>query len=69
MLQCSVLMGMQTKAHFTWRAQPIWVETHLEWYLGQQMVPRFANGPTNGPVSVKPFDPFQGPNVICTCSN
>jgi hypothetical protein len=56
---------MLTKAHFTWRAQHIWVETHLEWYLGQQMGPYFANGH----VSVKPFDPFQGPNVICTCSN
>jgi hypothetical protein len=56
-----VLTIVGTKEHFTFGAQPIWVETYLAGYMGQQMGPYFANGPTVGPLSVKSFDPFQGP--------
>jgi hypothetical protein len=38
---------------------PIWVETHLTGYLGQQLGPSIANGSTIGPPNVKPYDsPF-----------
>jgi hypothetical protein len=47
-----------SKGHFTFGAQPIWAETHLAGYLGQQMGTCFTNGLTIGPLSVKPFDPF-----------
>jgi hypothetical protein len=38
--------------------------THLAGFLGQQMGPCFANGPTIGPLNIKPFDPFQG-HLLC----
>jgi hypothetical protein len=47
--------------HFTFGAQPIWKETHLTVYLGQQLGPCIANGSTIRPINVKPFD---GP-ILC----
>jgi hypothetical protein len=45
---------------FIWHG--IWVNNWAPLLqMGQQMGPFFANGPTVGPLSVKSFDPFQGP--------
>jgi hypothetical protein len=49
------------KGHFTFGAQPFWKETHLTWYLGQQLGSCVANGSIIGPLNIKPFD---GP-ILC----
>jgi hypothetical protein len=61
LISIRLLIQSHTKGHFTFGAQPIWAETHLTGYLGQQLGPCIANGSTIGPLNVKSYD---GP-ILC----